>query len=69
MTALTTATRAGPELSIVLPVYDEGVGLSRVRDALQDLLKKNESTPIEVIFVDDHSTDDSPAQLQPERLA
>ncbi len=63
MTVQTTA-QAGPELSIVLPVYDEGVGISRVRDTLLELMNQNASTAIEIIFVDDHSADDSPEQLQ-----
>ena len=53
-----------PELSIVLPVYNEESGIPALLGRLEKLLQNNKDVKAEIIFVDDHSTDDSPALLK-----
>ena len=52
------------DLSIVLPVFNEAPGLPALLERLQALLRLMPSTRTEVIFVDDHSTDESPTLLR-----
>src|SRR5215831_17396882 len=59
------ATQFGrPELSIVLPVYNEASGIPVLLERLEKLLQNTQDINAEIIFVDDHSTDDSPALLK-----
>src|SRR5712692_9524410 len=53
-----------PELSIVLPVYNEQSSIAALLERLETLLHHTKDVKAEVIFVDDHSTDDSPALLK-----
>ena len=50
-------------LSLVFPVYNEEVGIPPLLQRLQ-ALRQCGDVPIEVIFVDDHSTDKSPLLLR-----
>src|SRR4030042_756716 len=52
------------ELSIVIPVFNEENGVSTLVDRISGLLRQVEDVRAEVIFVDDHSTDGSPALLK-----
>lgn len=52
------------ELSVVIPVYNEEAGLKLLIDRLDSLRKGLGDTQLEVIFVDDHSTDNSAALLK-----
>ena len=54
--------RAAAGLSIVVPVFNEGAGLSRFHDRLVDIarqLRQQRGLALEVIYVDDGSHDDS----------
>ncbi len=51
-------------LSIVLPVFNEAPGIPALLERLQALLRLMPSTQTEVVFVDDHSTDESPTLLR-----
>src|SRR5713226_5199057 len=53
-----------PELSIVLPVYNEQSSIAVLLERLEQLLQNTKDVKTEIIFVDDHSTDDSPALLK-----
>lgn len=53
-----------PVLSIVLPVYNEAESLPHLFPKLDRLEESLEDLAIEVILVDDHSTDDSPDLLR-----
>ena len=53
-----------PELSLVIPVYNEQANIGALLDRLENLLNNVKDTKIEIIFVDDHSTDDSAALLK-----
>ena len=56
------AHRAAAGLSIVVPVFNEGAGLSRFHDRLVDIarqLRQQRGLALEVIYVDDGSSDDS----------
>lgn len=53
----------GPELSAVIPVYNEAENIPTLYRRLTAVLN-TESVPYEVVFVDDGSTDGSPALLQ-----
>ena len=53
-----------PELSIVLPVYNEQSSMPALLERLEKLLQNTNNVNAEIIFVDDHSTDDSPALLK-----
>jgi dolichol-phosphate mannosyltransferase len=55
---------ARPTLSLVIPVFNEGESLPVLLQRLQVVIAGLGDTPVEVIFVDDHSTDDSPALLR-----
>lgn len=50
-------------LSLVLPVYNEESGIAALLLRLQ-ALRQSGAVPIEVIFVDDHSQDNTPAILR-----
>ena len=54
---------SGPLVSLVVPVYNEGEGIARSVRELADFVKESER-PMEVIFVDDGSIDQTPAILQ-----
>jgi len=52
-------------LSIVIPIYNEGEGIHLLCDRLVQCIQSiGQLAQIEVIFVDDHSTDNSPVLLQ-----
>jgi glycosyltransferase involved in cell wall biosynthesis len=53
-----------PELSIVIPVFNEENGIPVLIDRISSLLRQVKDVRAEVIFVDDHSTDRSPALLK-----
>ncbi len=53
-----------PELSIVLPVYNEELGIPALVERLEKLRQNHKDVKAEVIFVDDHSTDDSASLLK-----
>lgn len=50
-------------LSLVIPVFNENEGIEELVARLRQLLESLPE-PAEVIFVDDHSSDDSPAYLR-----
>lgn len=52
-----------PHISVVIPLYNEGEGISRLYEELTDALEDMQR-PYEVIVVDDGSKDDSFAQLK-----
>lgn len=52
-----------PDLSIVIPVYNEEQGLPALFDRLGTFIQTLGGTSVEVLFVDDHSADRSPAML------
>jgi polyisoprenyl-phosphate glycosyltransferase len=53
-----------PELSIVIPVYNEEAVLLALRERLCSFVKRLSPLEIEVILVDDHSSDRSPEILR-----
>jgi dolichol-phosphate mannosyltransferase len=53
-----------PELSIVLPVYNESAAIPRLLERLDSFLARNKDLRAEIIFVDDHSTDGSAELLK-----
>jgi len=53
-----------PCLSLILPVYNEEGGIPALLDRLAALLREIRDLRVEVIFVDDHSTDESSALLR-----
>ena len=53
-----------PELSIVIPVYNEEAVLWPLRERLCSFVKRLSPLEIEVILVDDHSSDRSPEILR-----
>jgi glycosyltransferase involved in cell wall biosynthesis len=52
-----------PELSLVIPVYNEEQGLPALFERLDTLCARLKEIGVEVVFVDDHSADASPALL------
>ena len=50
-----------PEVSVVIPVYDQGRYL---REAIASVVAASSTLRVEVVVVDDHSTDDSRAQAE-----
>lgn len=52
-----------PDLSIVIPVYNEEQGLATLFDRLETFIRTLSGTSVEVVFVDDHSADQSPTML------
>ncbi|MGD9497008.1 MAG: glycosyltransferase family 2 protein, partial [Armatimonadota bacterium] len=56
------AERASPEVSVVIPVYDEAEGIAHLYDALTEALMGLDRS-WEVILVNDGSTDDSAQRL------
>ncbi len=57
-------TAERPTLSIVIPVFNEGENLPALFERLDRVLEGLRGVPAEVVFVDDHSTDPSPALLR-----
>lgn len=55
-----------PELSIILPVFNEEAGIATLVTRLRELLLKLDAAAAEVIFVDDHSSDRSSELLRDE---
>ena len=53
-----------PELSLVMPVYNEEESIGPLVERLERLLDSLAGTAVEVIFVDDHSTDGTQALLR-----
>jgi dolichol-phosphate mannosyltransferase len=62
------ASRPRPELSVVIPVWDEAPCLGPLWARLEPVLRSL-STSWEAVFVDDGSTDESPQQLRRIRSA
>jgi glycosyltransferase involved in cell wall biosynthesis len=58
------ALSSKPELSIILPVYNEQSSIAVLLERLEKLLQNAVDIKAEIIFVDDHSTDDSPGLLK-----
>src|SRR5579862_5129379 len=54
----------GPELSIVIPVFNEEAVLPALRDRLCSFVKRLTPLVAEIILVDDHSSDRSPEVLK-----
>ncbi|HEV2397067.1 MAG TPA: glycosyltransferase family 2 protein [Candidatus Sulfotelmatobacter sp.] len=54
----------GPELSIVIPVFNEEAVLPALLDRLRSFLARLSPLITEIIFVDDHSSDGSPCLLK-----
>lgn len=52
-----------PDLSIIIPVYNEEQGLASLFERLGTFIQTLSGTSVEVVFVDDHSADRSPALL------
>jgi len=52
-----------PDLSIVVPVYNEEQGLPSLLNRLGAMRRSLPGLSLEVVFVDDHSTDSSAGQL------
>jgi glycosyltransferase involved in cell wall biosynthesis len=50
-------TRSAPKVSVVLPVYNG----ARMLDEAVSSVRQQASTPLEIVIVDDGSTDDTPA--------
>ena len=57
------SSSAPPLLSIVLPVFNEEPGIPRLLAALRAFRDEHPDLKVEVIFVDDHSSDASPELL------
>ena len=57
------SSSAPPLLSIVLPVFNEEPGIPRLLAALRAFRHEHADLGVEVIFVDDHSSDESPELL------
>ena len=53
-----------PQLSIVIPVYNEQSGIAALLERLELLQQNAKEVRAEIIFADDHSTDDSSALLK-----
>jgi dolichol-phosphate mannosyltransferase len=51
-------------IDVVIPVYNEELCIPMLVKRLEELSKQIENTRVEVIFVDDHSTDNSPVLLK-----
>src|SRR6266487_645658 len=54
----------GPELSIVIPVYNEEAVLPALVERLRSFVARLTPFVTEIILVDDHSADRSPALLR-----
>jgi polyisoprenyl-phosphate glycosyltransferase len=52
-----------PSLSIIIPVFNEESGVARLLSALRSFRELHSELSIEVVFVDDHSTDSTPDLL------
>jgi polyisoprenyl-phosphate glycosyltransferase len=53
-----------PVLSLIIPVYNEQESLPELFHRLRNLMQVLEATPVEIIFVDDHSRDRSADMLR-----
>ncbi len=53
-----------PELSIVIPVFNEEAALPALIDRLRELMDQLAPLEIEVVLMDDHSTDRTPEMLR-----
>jgi polyisoprenyl-phosphate glycosyltransferase len=53
-----------PELSIVIPVFNEEAALPALIDRLRELMDQLAPLAIEVVLMDDHSTDRTPEMLR-----
>ena len=53
------SSQDAPQLSFVIPVFNEGETVRTLFDKIADTVAKNELGKYEIIFVDDGSTDDS----------
>jgi dolichol-phosphate mannosyltransferase len=60
------ASIVSPCLSIILPVYNERESVVALVGRLRDLRRKAVLPATQVVFVDDHSSDNSPALLKSE---
>ena len=61
---MTAPINAKPTLSIVIPVYNEAESLPLLFNRLNAVLGTLHGNAVEVVFVDDHSTDRSPELLR-----
>src|SRR4030042_3096510 len=53
-----------PVLDVIIPVYNEEPNIPMLLGRIKGMLKQIEDVRVEVIFIDDHSMDNSPALLK-----
>lgn len=63
LAAMNTESKANPDVSVLIPVYNEEENLHELRDELFPILESLDDS-FEVVFVDDGSTDRSPQILR-----
>mgnify|MGYP001000224347 CR=1 FL=1 len=59
---MNTGAAAGPEISVVVPLYNEEDNVAPLQEEIARAL---EGADYEVVFVDDGSTDDTAARVHP----
>ena len=52
-----------PMVSIIVPCYNEAAGIAQTVSALDEAFRDSESWKYEFLFVDDHSSDETPREL------
>ncbi len=62
MSIPSTTSKTESGISVIIPVYNEEIGLPLFLEELHEFLERCPS-PVEVVFVDDGSTDETPALL------
>lgn len=58
------STERKPTISIIFPVYNEGDGLLLLNNRLSSVVSRLISYTIEIVFVDDHSDDNTPQRIE-----